>query len=106
MKAFIIAIFSALLQLNVIISTIGGFVLGGIIGGLGGSMFGGPSFNTTTAIVGAVLAFTNVAIVSGTGLVLDRIRELLEEHNYHLQEQERRQRAQSSTKTESTASFR
>lgn len=83
MKGFIIAIFSLLLQLNVIISTIGGFILGGILGGFGGSMFGGPSFNMTTAIVGAIIAFANAAIVSGAGLTLDRIRELLEEQQSH-----------------------
>lgn len=65
-----------------------------MLGGLGGSLFGGSSFNMTTAIVGAVLAFTNAAIVSGAGLALDRIRELLEEQNYFLQEQERHQRSQ------------
>lgn len=100
MKDFIIAIFSPLLQLNVIVSTIGGFVLGGMLGGLGGSLFGGSSFNTTTAIVGAVLAFTNAAIVSGAGLALDRIRELLEDQSYFLQEQERRQRSQSAPNRE------
>lgn len=95
MKDFIISIFSPLLQLNVIISTIGGFILGGIIGGFGDRLFGGLSFNMTTALVGAVIGFCNAAIVSGAGLALDRIRELLEEQSYRLQEQERRQRSQS-----------
>jgi hypothetical protein len=45
-----------------------------------------------TALVGGVIAFCNSAIISGAGLVLDRIRELLEERNSLLQEQERRQR--------------
>lgn len=94
MRDFILNIFNPLLQLNVIVSTLGGFILGGIIGGFGGSIFGGSSFNTTTAIVGAILAFCNAAIVSGAGLALDRIRELLEEQNYRQQEQERRQRSQ------------
>jgi len=105
MKDFIIAIFSPLLQLNVIVSTIGGFILGGIMGGLGGSLFGGPSFNTTTAMVGAVIAFTNAAIVSGAGLALDRIRELLEDQTSLLQEQERRQRSQSSSTVANPISF-
>jgi hypothetical protein len=95
MKDFIITIFSPLLQLNVVVSTIGGFILGGLIGGLGGSLFGGPSFNTTTAFVGAIIAFSNAAIVSGAGLALDRIRELLEDQNSRLHEQVHRQSLQS-----------
>lgn len=106
MKGFIIAIFGPLLQLNVIVSTIGGFIIGGIIGGFGGNLFGGPSFNTTTAIVGAVIAFTNAAIVSGAGLVLDRIRALLEDQNYFLQEQDRRQRSQGTAKPDFPSSSR
>jgi len=78
----------------VVVSTIGGFILGGVVGGFGGNLFGGASFNTTTAVVGAIIAFSNAAIVSGAGLTLERIRELLEEQNYRLQEQERRQRSQ------------
>ncbi len=104
MKDFIISIFSPLLQLNIVISTIGGFILGGMIGGFGG-MFGGSSFNTTTAFVGAILAFCNAAIVSGAGLALDRIRELLEEQTYRLQEQDRRERSQASVKAESPSPY-
>lgn len=105
MKGFIIAAFSFLLQLNVIISTIGGFILGGIVGGFGGSMFGGSSFNLATALVGAIIAFANAAIISGAGLTLDRIRELLEDQTSLLQEQERRQRSQSSSTVANPISF-
>ena len=100
MRDFLIAIFSPLLQLNVVVSTIGGFFLGGVIGGFGSIGFGSPTFNTTTAIVGAILAFSNAAIVSGASLALDQIRELLEEQNYLLRSQGRSDRSEGQSGSE------
>ena len=93
MKGFIIAIFSPLLQLNVFLSTIGGFVAGGIIGGSVGAVFGEPSFNYVTALIFAALAFANSAIVSGAGLAIDRMRELMEEQVDLTKRQQSTQRA-------------
>jgi len=82
MKDFILTLFSPLLQLNVIISTIGGFLFGGFIGGFGASsLYGGNDFNITTACIVAVIAFCNSSIISGFGLTLDEIRRLLELQN-------------------------
>ncbi|MEZ4713945.1 MAG: hypothetical protein R3A44_42565 [Caldilineaceae bacterium] len=92
MKEFIISIFGPLLQLNVIVSTLLGFILGGILGSSGGffGIFGlvrDPNFNMITALIGAIIGFCNASLVSGFGLVLDNIRELLEEQNSLLEDQ-------------------
>lgn len=91
MKDVIIEVYSFLLQANVLVSAVLGYLVGKEIGG----MFGNP---TTIGIMFAVIAFSNAALISGMGLTVDRVRELLEEQVKLLQQQENRQKMQGTNK--------
>ena len=75
MKDFVVQSFGAMLNLLIIVATIAGFVVGLAIGvQLGGLMA------LVLAVVFGAIGFFGGVIVSGTGLMLVRITEQLDEH--------------------------
>lgn len=72
MKDFVISIMEGMLNLTIVVATIGGFILAGNANPFGDFSFG-------IALVGALIGFLTSAVASGGIFVLLRIKELLEE---------------------------
>lgn len=81
MKEFIVSIYGGLLQVGVVLVTLIGFTI---------SYNAGFSTSFVRGLVGAGLAFVFAAIISGYLFTQIRMKELLEEQVYYLQESEKR----------------
>lgn len=80
MKNFVIGIMETMLNLTIIVATIGGFILAGNANPFGDFSFG-------MALLGALIGFLASAVASGGIFVLLRIKELLEEQLQQMKNQ-------------------
>lgn len=68
----------AMLYIILVLTTLAGFIFGGVVGGAASDPFGGGGFSLVGALVGGMIAFLWGLLGVGFGLLLFEIRDLLQ----------------------------